>query len=86
MSSMELEIYEALTAVNVPAIKAKAVAASIDKAIDRRYSLHAEQLATRSDIADVKKEMAEAKADIIKWCVASIFGAVALFAAIVKVL
>ncbi len=79
MSIMELEIYEALTAVNVPADKAKAVVSSIDAAIDKRYNLHASQLVTRGDLE-------AAKTDIIKWCVASIFGAVALFAAIVKIL
>ena len=81
--NMELEIFEALTAINVPAEKAKAVAESIDKAIDKRYdkrySIHAQQLATRGDLA-------EAKAEIIKWCIASIFGATGMAVALAKLL
>ena len=90
---MELEIYEAFISAGVKEDKAKAAVESINKEIDRRYSLHAEQLATRGDIGDVRKEIAEtklevaeAKTEIIKWAVGSIFVAVGLFATIIKVL
>lgn len=75
---MELEIYRALLKVNVPPEDAQAVADSIVKEIDKRYSLHKEQLFTKADGAELK-------AEIIKWCMVSIFGAVGLFAGIVKV-
>ncbi|MGE8318486.1 MAG: hypothetical protein ACN6O3_07025 [Comamonas sp.] len=85
---MELEIYEALTAVNVPADKAKAVAESINKEIDRRYSLHASQLATRGDLQDARgsleAKIAQAQTEIIKWCIGSMLAAVGLFATITK--
>ena len=85
---MELEIFEALTAANVPADKARAAAASIDAAIDRRYSLHAKQLATQGDMHEVRAalevKIAQAQAEIIKWCLGSIFAAVGLFATIAK--
>lgn len=74
---MELEVFEALTAANVPADKARTAAASIKKEINEHYALHAAQLATKTDLA-------EAKAEIIKWSVGTMFGAVALFAAITK--
>ena len=45
--------------------------------IDKRYALHAAQLATRGDLADTKVE-------IIKWTVGSMFAAVGLFASITK--
>ena len=65
---MELEIFEALTAANVPADKARAAAASIDAAIDRRYSLHAKQLATQGDMHEVRAalevKIAQAQAEI----------------------
>jgi len=87
---MELEIYEALTAANVPAEKAKAVVASIDAAIDRRYTLHAQQLATRGDLQELRgvmeSKIATAQTEIIKWCVGSIFASVGVFAALTKVL
>jgi hypothetical protein len=76
---MELEIYRALVKINVPADDAQAVADSINKEIDKRYMLHAGQLSTKSDLA-------EAKVEIIKWTIASMFAAVGLFAAIVKLL
>lgn len=76
---MELEIYEAFTAAGVPEAKAKAAVESINREIDKRYSLHAEQLTTKADLA-------EAKTEIIKWTVGTMFAAVGLFAAIVKLL
>ncbi|MEQ1603214.1 MAG: hypothetical protein HOP04_11345 [Methylophilaceae bacterium] len=76
---MELEIYEAFISAGVKEDKAKAAVESINKEIDKRYTLHASQLATKSDLADAKTE-------IIKWAVGSIFVAVGLFAAIVKVM
>lgn len=90
---MELEIYEALTAVNVPADKAKAVAESINKQIDSRYSLHASQLATRGDVAEVRQEIAEMEGRLLKalsemqrWTMASIFAGMAAVAAIIKLM
>ena len=89
---MELEIFEALTAVNIPAEKARAVAASIDAAIDRRYALHERQLFTKGDGAELRKDMAEMETRLMKaisemqrWTIGSVFAAVALFAAIVKI-
>ena len=75
---MELEIFEAPTAANVPADKARTAAASIKKEINEHYALHAAQLATKTDLA-------EAKAEIIKWSIGAMFGAVALFATITKI-
>lgn len=83
---MELEIFEALTAANVPADKARTAATSIKKEINEHYALHAAQLATRGDVETVRKELAEAKAEIIKWCIATMFGSVALFATVTKLL
>ncbi len=81
---MELEIYRALVKINVPADDAQAVADSINKEIDRRYSLHASQLATRGDIDGVRRDLAEAKFEIIKWTIGSMLAAVGLFAPIAK--
>jgi len=81
---MELEIYEAFISAGVKEDKAKAAVESIDKEIDKRYQLHADQLATHGDIAEVKKQIAEAKTEIIKWSIGTMFAAVGIFAAIVK--
>ena len=90
---MELEIFEALTAANVPADKARTAAASIKKEINEHYALHAQQLATRGDVESVRKDMVEIKSDLIKaiaesqrWTITAIFAAVGIFAALSKVL
>lgn len=74
---MELEIYRALVKINVPPDDAQAVADSINREIEKRYALHSEALATKVDLA-------EAKIEIIKWTVGTMFAAVALFATITK--
>lgn len=92
---MELEIYEALTSAGVSAEKAKNVAESIDKAIDRRYEVHARQLATRGDLADlganVRRDLAEVEtrltqtiADMQRWTIGAVFAGMAASAAIMK--
>jgi predicted translin family RNA/ssDNA-binding protein len=90
---MELEIFEALTAANVPADKARAAAASVKREIDERYSLHAAQLATRGDVADVKtsvesvrREVAETKAEMVKWFVGTIIAVAGITAALLKLM
>ena len=74
---MELEIYRALIKINVPADDAQAVADSINREIDKRYTLHASPLAT-------KGEWADAKVEIIKWSIGSMFAAVGIFATVTK--
>lgn len=90
---MELEIFEALTAANVPVEKARAAAESINKEIDRRYSLHAQQLATRGDVMDVKREMAEMEGRLLRalnemqrWTLGAVFAGVAALAVLSKLL
>ena len=87
---MELEIFEALTAANVPVDKARAAAESIKKEINDHYSLHAQQLATRGDLeqmkSDLTKQMMQIQADLTKWIIASLFAGMGAIAALVKVL
>ena len=89
---MELEIYSAFVKAGVSESDAKAAVESINKEIDKRYALHAQQLATRGDIESVKRGMAEMESrllramnDMQRWTPASIFAAVALFAAVTKI-
>ena len=72
---------------------AKAAVDSLNREIDKRYALHAQQLATRGDIEVVRKDMAELKAELMRsiaesqrWTITSIFAAVGLFAALSKML
>ncbi len=61
---------------------------SINREIDRCYSLHAKQLAARGHEREIEAQLeakiADAKAEIIKWTVGTMFVAVALFATIMK--
>ena len=68
---MELEIYSAFVKAGVSEADAKAAGESINKEIDKRYSLHAQQLFTKADGAELK-------AEIIKWSVGTVFAAVGL--------
>ena len=82
---MEPEIYNAFVKAGVPEAEAKAAVESINKEIDKRYLLHAHQLATRGDIQPVRKDLSEAKGEILKWTIATMFAAVGIFATISKV-
>lgn len=93
---MELEIYSAFVKAGVSEVDAKAAVESINREIDKRYALHSTQLATRGDVEGVRKEIAElrnatkadiaeAKVEIIKWAMASVFAAVGLFATLTKI-
>jgi nucleoid DNA-binding protein len=90
---MELEIYNAFIKAGVTEADAKAVVESINKEIDKRYSLHATQLFAKADGASLKAEIAQTKSDLIKaiaesqrWTITAVFAAVGLFAALSKVL
>jgi len=97
---MELEIYSAFINAGVPPENAKAAVESINREIDKRFALHATQLAThgdveavRKDVGVLRKEMAEMKTELIKaiaesqrWTITAIFAAVGGFAALTKVL
>lgn len=89
---MELEIYSAFVKAGVSESDAKAAVDSISKEIDKRYALHSQQLATRGDVDNVRKEIAEmearllrAMADMQRWTITAMIGAVGLFAAVTKI-
>lgn len=91
---MELEIYDALQAAGVPNDKARSAVESINKAIDQRYSLHAQQLATRGDVEQVRADLekskgqltariAETEANLVKWLVGTALVTVGTIAALI---
>ena len=71
---------------NVSSEKAKAVAESINKEIDRRYELHARQLATRGDISEMESRLLKAINYSQRWTMGAVFAGMATVAAIVKLL
>lgn len=65
---------------------AAAFADELNQAIDKRYAVHADALATKRDLAELKTELIKAIAESQRWTITSIFAAVGLFAALSKVL
>jgi len=63
---------------------ATAAAESITKAIDERYALHAEQLFTKRDGAELKADLMKAITEMQRWTVGAIFAGMAAVAAIIK--
>lgn len=57
----------------------------INEMIDKRYTVHASQLSTKSDLAEFKTELIKAMAESQRWTITAIFAAVGLFAALSKV-
>ena len=87
---MELEIYNVFVKAGVSAEDAKSAVESINKEIDKRYSLHTSQLAIKGDLADlrtvIRADLSDFKIEIIKWSIASTISAVALFAGLGKLI
>lgn len=83
-----LKYVERLTSAGLPAQQAKAEAEALRDALSELVELRS--LATKEDVAmiraDVKTEIAEAKADIIKWVAGLLLAQAGLVAALVKLL
>ncbi len=83
---MELEIYNAFIKAGVPEADAKAAVESINREIDKRYALHAQQLFTKADGGELKADLMKALADTQRWTLTAIFAGMAAVAAIQKLL
>ncbi len=74
------ETVKRLTAAGFTDTQAEAVTAAVRQAVDIDLS----NLATKSDIADVRREMADMKAELVKWVVGVGFAQVATILAVLK--
>lgn len=91
--SIDAVVFRTFRKLGADDADAAAFADELNATIDKRYELHASQVATRGDVDAVRREMAEMKADLIKaiaesqrWTITAIFAAVGVFAALTKVL
>ena len=64
MGSLNVTLLEALLSAGVAPERARAVVDQFDRAVDERYSLHAQVLATRRDVAEVHAALARELADV----------------------
>lgn len=81
---MELEIYNAFVKAGVSEVDAKAAVESINREIDKRFSLHAQQLATKGDLSEMESRLLRALNDMQRWTLGTIFAGVAVLAVITK--
>ena len=71
---------KSLTAVGFTDAQAEALTAAVKQAVDIDLS----NIATKTDIADLRREMAETKAELVKWVVGVGFAQVATILAVLK--
>lgn len=81
---MEIQLYKALLEAGVKEETAVSVVDSLESEIRERMTEARKESATRADVADLRKEIAEAKAEIIKWNLASIVAVVGVMLAMSK--
>ncbi len=82
MGSFNLALLEALLSAGVTPERARAVVDLFDRAVDERYGLHAQVLATKRDVAELQtrlsREIASGKIDLVKWVVGALTAQTAL--------
>ena len=82
MGSFHVALLEALLSAGVSPERARAVVEQFERAVDERYSLHAQVLATKRDLAEMQtrlaREIAGGKVDRVKWVVAALTAQTAL--------
>ena len=97
--TVELENYNAFRTAGLTEDNARAVVESINQAIDQRYALHSQQLATqgdvekvrvdvervRTEIEKVRADVAKSEANIIKWVVGAIIASAGLAMTIARI-
>ncbi len=86
MGSFDVALLEALLSAGVAPERARTVVELFDRCVDGRYSLHAQVLATKRDLAEMEtrltKDIAETKVDLVKWLLAALTAQTALLGAI----
>lgn len=81
---MEIQLYKALLEAGVNENTAASVVDSLEAEMRERIGEARNELATRADMADIRKEIVEGKTDIIKWNLASIIAVVGVMLAMSK--
>lgn len=90
---MEIDVFLALTSAGVPEVNARAAVTAIRKELSDGIREGQDKLATKVDVAQLKVEMANMKADVFqrlsemqRYTVASMFGGFGVMAALVTLL
>jgi hypothetical protein len=64
MGSFNVALLEALLSAGVSPDRARAVVDLFDRSVDERYSLHAQVLATKRDVAELETRLSREIADV----------------------
>jgi hypothetical protein len=87
MGSINLALLEALLSAGVTPL-ARAVVDLFDRAVDERYGLHAQVLATRRDLAALETrlscEIPAGKSDLVNWMIGVLTAQTALLLGVAK--
>jgi len=90
MGSFNASLLAALLSAGVSPERAREVVEQFDRAIDERFGLHAQILATKRDLAELEvrltERIAESRADLVKWMLAALTAQTALIVGALKVL
>ena len=81
----EIDLYEILRS-NMGDEGAKALVNFVDSKVSNGFENKKDVLATKQDIADLRVEIAQSKADIIKWVFIFLMGQTAAIIAVLKLL
>ena len=79
-------IFKTFRKIGINDSDATAFADEINAAIDKRYAMHVDAVATKKDIAELKADLIKTIAESQRWTITAIFAAVGIFAALSRVL
>jgi hypothetical protein len=88
--SIDAVVFKTFRKLGIDDADATAFADELNSTIDKRYELHARQLATRGDLEAMKseiiRELSKQMMDMQRWSLGVLFAGIAAVAAIVKLL
>jgi len=84
--SIDAVVFKTFRKLGADDADAAAFAEELNEAIDKRYALHADALATKTDLAELKTDLIKAIAESQRCTITAMFAAVGIFAALTKVL
>jgi len=84
--SIDAVVFKTFRKLGADDADAAAFAEELNAAIDKRYALHADALATKTDLAELKTDLIKAIAESQRCTITAMFAAVGIFAALTKVL
>ena len=64
MGTFDTALLESLLSIGIAPERARAVVESFDRSVDERYSLHAQVLATKRDVAELETRLARELAEV----------------------